>query len=90
MSITFNLPSDVEKDLQKELGDLNLAAKEAFLIQNYRAGRLSIGELADLLGVPTRLQAERWLGERGVTWNYSLDELEADRRTLEDLSDPAQ
>lgn len=85
MAITFELPSDIENDLRSELGDLNAAAKEAFLVENYRTGRLSIGDLASILGFDTKYEAEQWLGHRGVTWNYGPAELEADRRTLAKL-----
>ncbi len=82
MSISFNLPADIETDLREELGDLSEAAKEAFLIENYRTGRLSVGDIAAILGFGTKYQAEQWLGQRGVTWNYGPSELEADRKTL--------
>lgn len=82
MAIRFELPADVENDLRKELGDLSEAAKEVFLIENYRAGRLSVGNIAAILGFDTKYQAEQWLGRHGVTCNYGLAELEADRRTL--------
>ena len=82
MTISFELPVDIENDLRKELGDLSEAAKEAFLIENYRAGRLSVGDIAAILAFDTKYQAEQWLGRRGVTWNYGPAELEADRKTL--------
>ena len=82
MAINFVLPVEIEQELRNRLGDLNAAAKEAFLIENYRAGLLSVGDIAAILGVPTKYEAERWLGQRGVTWNYGLAELEEDRATL--------
>lgn len=82
MAISFELPSDIEDNLRKELGDLSKAAKEAFLIENYRAGRLSVGDIAAILGFEAKYQAEQWLGARGVTWNYGPAQFDADRRTL--------
>lgn len=82
MAISFDLPADIEKELCSELGDLSQAAKEVFLIENYRAGRLGVGDIAAILGFDTKYQAETWLGQRGVTWNYGPTELEADRKTL--------
>ncbi len=82
MSITFDLPADVEKDLQQQLGDLNKAAREAFIIENYRTGNLSLGAVASLLGLETTIQAQAWLTAKAVPVNYSIDDLEADRRTL--------
>ena len=82
MIISFELPADIENDLRVVPGDLSEAAKEAFFIENYRAGRLSVGDIAAILGFDTKHQAEQWLGHRGVTWNYGPAELEADRKTL--------
>jgi len=90
MAITFELPADVERELQRQVGDLGRAAKEAFIIENYRAGLLSIGDVAELLGFETRFEAEQWLGRRGVRMNYSVEDLEADRRTLDRVLGPVQ
>jgi len=83
MSITFDLPADVEQDLPPQLGDLSKAAREAFIIENYRGGRISLGSVAELLGLDTSIQAQQWLGDRLVPLNYSFDDLTADRRTLD-------
>ncbi len=90
MAITFELPSSIEQDLEREVGNLGEAAKEAFLVENYRRGRLSVGDIATILGFDTRHEAERWLGQRGVHLNYGLETLEADRKTLDGLLGPVQ
>ena len=90
MGITFELPGNIEQDLEREVGNLSEAAKEAFLIENYRRGRLSVGDIATILGVETRHEAERWLGQRGVRLNYDLETLEADRKTLDGVLGPVQ
>ena len=83
MSVSFNIPKSLEDTLRAEWGDLDQAAKEALIIESYRTGKLSIGQVAEFLGFEIRFQAEKWLGDRGVTWNYSLDDLEADGHTLD-------
>lgn len=90
MSISFELPAEIETDLRRQVGDLNQAAKEAFIVENYRTGLLSIGDVADLLGFQTRYEAEQWLGRRGVHLNYSVEDLEADRETLDQVLGPVQ
>lgn len=82
MSITFDLPADVVKDLEQQLGDLNKAARDAFIIDSYRTGRLSLGAVASLLSLETTIQAQAWLAAKSVPINYSIEDLEADRRTL--------
>ena len=86
MSIAFALPATVEADLARELGrDLNNAAREAFILENHRAGHLSVGDVALILGLETRLQAEQWLAQHGAHMNYSFEGYHADCRTLDDL-----
>jgi predicted HTH domain antitoxin len=84
MSITFELPQDVEKDLRKYFADLDQAAKEAFLVQSYREGRLSVGQIASVMGKGI-IDTQAWLSERGAPLNYSAADLEDDRMTLATL-----
>jgi predicted HTH domain antitoxin len=81
MHVRINIPPEAEDVLRREWGDLDQAAKEALLIESYRAGKISIGFLAETLGV-SRWEVEHWLGSRGVNWNYGIDDLESDRKTL--------
>jgi predicted HTH domain antitoxin len=85
MTISFEIPGGLERDLSLAPSALSAAAKEGFLIHLYRSGLLSIGQIAQALGLETRHQAEVWLGERGVEWNYGVDELDLDRRTLDEF-----
>ena len=84
MTIKFELPQDVEQELRERIGDLDQAAKEAFLVQNYRDGRLSLGQIATILGRGV-IETQAWLSERGAPLSYSVDDLEEDRRTLAKL-----
>lgn len=86
MSVTFELPKDVERDLRERFGDLGQVAKEAFLVQSYRENSLSVGRIARILqrGV---IETQAWLSERGAQIDYSLRDLEEDRETLDKLSE---
>ncbi len=66
MAITIELPSAIEEKLRADAGDLAAAGKEALMIELYREGRISHGELADALGL-SRSQADEVLSRRGVT-----------------------
>jgi predicted HTH domain antitoxin len=88
MAISFQLEGDLEEQLRRDLGDLNLAAKEALLIEAYRQGKLSIGRLARTLGIGV-LEADQWLAERAVPLNYTFEDFQADVRTLETLRNRA-
>lgn len=82
MSLTINISNEVEEALRKEWGDLEKAATEALLIESYRTGKISLGYLAEILGV-SRWEAETWLGQRGVTWNFGPDDFAADGTAVE-------
>jgi predicted HTH domain antitoxin len=58
---------------------------EALAIEGYREGKLSLGEVAELLGLATSLDADRWLAELGVGLRYSPDDFQEDCRTLDKL-----
>jgi predicted HTH domain antitoxin len=82
MAVNFELPKKIEDDLRSELGDVNQAAKEALLIECYRQGRISIGYLAQALGMGV-IEADEWLRKRGVPLNYTPKDLRADVEALE-------
>ena len=85
MAITFELPQDVERILRDALGDLSEAAKEAFLVQSYFAGRLSVGQVAAVIGKGV-IESQAWLAEKGAPLSYSTEDLDEDRKTLKRLS----
>jgi predicted HTH domain antitoxin len=85
MAITFELPRDVEQILRERFGDLGEVAKEAFLVQSYREERLSVGQIAGVLGKGV-IETQAWLAEKGAPLNYSTEDLEEDREALAKLS----
>jgi hypothetical protein len=86
MAVTIKLPAEAEAAFRQSWGDdLDRATLEALIIEGYRQRRFGLATVRRLLGFETRLQAEQWLGERGVNWNYSAEDLDADRLTAEHL-----
>lgn len=85
MRVDIDIPKEAEDTLRQEWGNIDLAATEALLIESYRTGRISVGFLAELLG-KSRWDAEAWLGQHGVNWNYDLGDLQQDRATLAELN----
>jgi hypothetical protein len=65
MTVTFDLPNNLEQDLRRQLGDLNQAAKEAALVELYRQDELSQHELSEALGI-SRLEVEAVLKRHNV------------------------
>ena len=85
MAITIQLPAEIEQELRRETPNLDESTREQFLISKYREGKLSTGDIAEILGFETRHDAQRWLAERGIPINYSLADLQQDRKNLDEL-----
>lgn len=80
---TLNLSDEAARTLERAFGpDLDRAAVEALAIEGYRTGKLTAGEVAGLLKLPTSIAAQAWLAQQGVEQNYSAEDLQADRETL--------
>ena len=78
MTVSFELPPAIEQSLRSELGDLNLAAKEALLVERYRQHKLSHLALSEALGL-SRDQTDGLLKKHGVTEDSpSLEEFRAE------------
>ena len=52
MKVTIEIPDAIERSLHQQLGqEMAQAAKEAMAIAWYQAEKLSIGQVAELLGI---------------------------------------
>ena len=85
MKVTIEIPESIERSLQEQIGnDLTQAAKEALAIAWYQAEKLSIGQVAELLGISV-YEADGLMKQRGVEAPFSWEEFEHDRQTLRRL-----
>lgn len=66
MPISFSLPGPIEENLRVQVGNLDEVAKEAALVELYRQGNLSHGQLAESLGL-SRDQTNGVLKRHNVT-----------------------
>lgn len=57
---------------------------ESFAIESYRQEKLSLGQVAELLGFSLD-EANVFLNRHGVPANYTFEDLENDRRAIETL-----
>ena len=90
MTLRLEISDDAHRALNEAWGqDLSRAALEALSIEGYRTGKLSRHDVQTLLGFQNRWETEEWLGSHGVCMNYSLEDLEADRATLNRVLGPA-
>lgn len=90
MSISSNIPASIETQLRRTVANLDQAAKEAFLVRTYRLGHLTLPDLSQGLGLD-RIQTEARLKQLGIfDGAVTLEDLEADRQTLDRLLGPVR
>jgi hypothetical protein len=85
MNVTLSIPDELAQRLAAEGGDLERRVLEGFALAEYRAGRLTAFELRQLLDIPTRYELDGFLKAHGVFEEYTLEDLEYERQTLERL-----
>lgn len=83
--ITISVPIEIAANLGVDEDDLSRKTLEALAIENYRNGRLSIGQVAELLELSV-LQAEEFFYQKDVSLNYSLSDFEEDLATIDNFS----
>jgi predicted HTH domain antitoxin len=83
VNVTIDLPAEVLENLRRESADLEMEVREAFLLELFRQGRLSHFELAQALGLD-RFETDTFLKRHNIfEGSLTMEDLEADRLTLE-------
>ncbi len=82
LTVTLHLPADVEKELRAEMADLDADVCKAYALELFRRGKLSHYELSQVLGID-RCETDAYLKRHKVLeGSLTMEDLEADRRTL--------
>ena len=81
MTISFEIPHDIEQQLRTEGDDFSGKAREAFLLELYREAKISHAQLCEALGLSFH-EAEMLIKKRGAGQDLDLDEFEAGREFL--------
>jgi formamidopyrimidine-DNA glycosylase len=85
LTVTLDLPPDVEQKLREETPDLNADVKEAYVRELFRRGKLSHYELSQVLGLD-RFETDAYLKKHNVfEGSLTMEDLEEQRRTLDRL-----
>jgi predicted HTH domain antitoxin len=84
VEITIKLPESLAEAFGQTTEVRALRLAEDAAIEGYRSGRLSHRQVGEMLGLDY-WQTERFLAERKVAINYSVDDLQADRATLDEI-----
>ena len=86
MQVTVEIPDDMAPRLAVSGQEPARTTLEAVAIEGYRSGALTASQTRRLLGFETRYELDGFLKAHNV-WehSYSLEDLEQDRRTLQQL-----
>ena len=77
MSVTIELPEEIERQLTTVWGNLSRRALEALAVEGYRTEALSAGQVAEMLNLSV-WETEAFLQQRGVALHYTLEDLKQD------------
>jgi hypothetical protein len=83
MTIIFELPQEIEREICTNGTDLSGEAREAYLVELYRQDRITHHQLAQALGL-TRIETDGLLKHYKVSSGPTLDQLWAEIGSLRD------
>ena len=83
MTITFEIPQDIEQELRTNGLDMNREAKEAYLVELYRQERIGHRQLAEALGL-NRYETDGVLKRHKVSPNVTAEEMRTQATALKD------
>jgi predicted HTH domain antitoxin len=87
MSVSIEVPDDIRSALENQWGDLSRHLRENLALDGYRQGLLSLAQVRRLLGLATRMEAQEFLGQRGVAvFDFEPSELEREAELQEAAS----
>jgi predicted HTH domain antitoxin len=85
ITVTVDLPPEIEQRLEAARRDLAGVAREAVAVDLFRRGILSHFKLAQMLGLD-RFEVDALLKRHGVAeQSLTHDEVDADRRSIDEL-----
>lgn len=84
MNVTVIIPDDFAARFGTGI-DVGRRPLEALALEEFRGERLSKAELREVLSFGTRGDLDGFLKERGLFEDYTLDDLDRERQTLDRL-----
>ena len=83
MEVSLDIPDDIARQLNAA-GELSQLALEGLAIEGYRHEILSLGEVAELLGISV-YEADGFLKSHGVPLDTTLNEIRQQTASLDAL-----
>ena len=87
MTITLDLPPELERQLREQLPDLDRTARESLLLDLYRQHKITHHELALALGL-NRFDMDALLKSRGINYEISPEDVERESASLRETIKP--
>ena len=81
MTISFEIPREIERALSADGSDLSEEAREAFLVELYRQDRITHHPLAEALGL-NRIETDGVLKRHKVSSGVTAEEMRAQAAAL--------
>ena len=81
MTISFEIPQEIEQQIRTTGMDLGRDAKEVYLMEQYRQARITHRQLEEALDLSFH-EAEQLLKQRGMGQDLDIEEFEAGRELL--------
>jgi predicted HTH domain antitoxin len=82
MQVTIEIPDEVAAQLKQVSGSISREMLEAFAVEGYRTGKLSRGQVSELLGL-NFWETEEFLKRRAAYLEIELDDLQNTRQSTE-------
>ena len=86
MTITIDIPQQIQDHLQAEWSDLDRHALEGLVTEAFRRGKLSSQQVGQALGIKDRWAVIDFLSSRGLYPAYDKDDFEQDMDTLAEIN----
>jgi hypothetical protein len=81
MTISFEIPPEIEQQIRTSGLDLGRDAKEVYLMEQYRQAKITHRQLEEALNLSFH-EAEQLLKDRGMGQDVEIEEFEAGREFL--------
>lgn len=86
MTVSFELPCEMEQSLREELDNLDRTAKEALLVELYRRRKLTRHQLSGALGL-SRFETDAVLKRHEVFYDLTAEDVARESEALRELRD---
>jgi Uncharacterised protein family (UPF0175) len=81
MTISFEIPQEIEQQIRTNGADLNRDAREVYLMEQFRQAKITHRQLEEALNLSFH-ETEQLLKQRGMGQDLDIEEFEAGREFL--------